>query len=170
MAKGLPRLDSGLRARHSSAMADEPNKKPDPIEDVRKGLGLLFRAAKNAASELPTGKLEDALMTGVREVGRAVENVASTIEREVFGAKHTKSAKDESAKVDEQPAPHEASAASAASSAQDVTPTNPTANAENVADGDGRPAPNANANANANAENEPAHQGADVNDGPNEET
>lgn len=67
-------------------------KKPDPIEDVREGLGLLFRAAKNAVRELPTDKLEESLKTGVREVSRAVENVAGAIEREVFGAKKNEGA------------------------------------------------------------------------------
>lgn len=83
-------------------MSDE--KKPDPIEDVRKGLGLLFRAAKNAVSELPTGKVEEAVATGLREVGRAVESVASTIEREVFksgGAKEPAKSSEASA----EPAP-----------------------------------------------------------------
>ena len=51
---------------------------------MRKGLGLLFRAAKTAVDSLPTGKLEDVVMSGAREVGRAVENVADTIDRELF--------------------------------------------------------------------------------------
>src|SRR5579859_1281494 len=63
-------------------MSDE---KPNPLEDVRKGLGLLFRAAKTAAQKLPTTKVEEVVATGAREVGRAIENVATTIEREVFG-------------------------------------------------------------------------------------
>ena len=58
--------------------------KPNPIEDVRKGLGLLFRAAKTAAQKLPTKNIEEVVVTGAKEVGRAVENVAQTIEREVF--------------------------------------------------------------------------------------
>lgn len=63
-------------------MSDE---KPNPLEDVRKGLGLLFRAAKTAAQKLPTTKVEEVVATGAREVTRAIENVATTIEREVFG-------------------------------------------------------------------------------------
>lgn len=64
----------------------DPNdpKNPDPIEDVRKGLGLLFRAARSVVREVPKEKIEEAVSTGLREVGRAVESVASTIEREVF--------------------------------------------------------------------------------------
>jgi hypothetical protein len=66
-------------------MTDE--KKPDPIEDIRAGLGLLFRAAKTAVDEFPTEKLEDAVKQGVREVGRAIENVTTAIEGQVTGKK-----------------------------------------------------------------------------------
>ncbi|MGH7286050.1 MAG: hypothetical protein ACRELY_31400 [Polyangiaceae bacterium] len=65
-------------------MSDENQKKPDPIEDVRKGLGLLFRAAKTAVSDLPTDKVEAAVVSGVKEVGKALENVAQAIDKEVF--------------------------------------------------------------------------------------
>jgi hypothetical protein len=67
---------------------DKPDKpdpiKPDPIEDVRKGLGLLFRAAKGAYEQLPTRKVEDAVLTGAREVGRAIENVTEVIDKQLF--------------------------------------------------------------------------------------
>ena len=63
-------------------MTDE---KPTPLQDVRKGLGLLFRAAKTAVERLPTGGVEEVVVTSAREVGRAIENVATAIEREVFG-------------------------------------------------------------------------------------
>ncbi len=61
--------------------------KPNPIEDVRKGLGLLFRAARTTLEKLPTRDLEEVVTTGVREVGRAIENVGKTIERDMFGGK-----------------------------------------------------------------------------------
>jgi hypothetical protein len=64
------------------AMKDE---KPTPLQDVRKGLGLLFRAARTAVEKWPAGGVESVVTTSAREVGRALENVASTIEREVFG-------------------------------------------------------------------------------------
>jgi hypothetical protein len=67
-----------------SVMSDE---KPNPLDDVRKGLGLLFRAAKTAAEKLPTKDLEEVVVTSAREVGRALENVGRTLEREVFGKK-----------------------------------------------------------------------------------
>jgi hypothetical protein len=62
-------------------MSDDPN----PFSDVRRGLGLLLRAARTAARKLPTTDLEDVVATSAREVGRALENVAVAIEREVFG-------------------------------------------------------------------------------------
>lgn len=65
-------------------MNDAPQKKPDPIEDVRKGLELLLRAATTAVNSLPTDKLETAVVSGVKEVGRAIENVAHAIDKEVF--------------------------------------------------------------------------------------
>ena len=61
--------------------------KPNPIDDVRKGLGLLFRAAKTAVEKLPTKDVEQAVVSTAREVGRAVENVATTLERQVLGKK-----------------------------------------------------------------------------------
>jgi hypothetical protein len=65
-------------------MSDDKPDKPDPIEDVRKGLGLLFRAAKGALDQLPTRKVEDAVLTGAREVGRAIENVTGAIDKQFF--------------------------------------------------------------------------------------
>lgn len=70
---------------HDGPMSDE--KKPDPVDDLKKGLGLLFRAAKTAVDELQTGKLEEAVKTGAREVGRAIENVTSTIDEQIFHGK-----------------------------------------------------------------------------------
>lgn len=63
------------------------DEKPNPIEDIRKGLGLLFRAAKTTVEKIPTKDLEDVVVTTAREVGRAVENVGKTIEREVIRVK-----------------------------------------------------------------------------------
>jgi hypothetical protein len=59
--------------------------KPTPLQDVRKGLGLLFRAAKTAVGKLPAGGVEEVVATSAREVGRAIENVATAIELQVFG-------------------------------------------------------------------------------------
>src|SRR5580658_5664555 len=60
------------------------DEKPNPLEDLRKGLGLLFRAAKTTIEKIPTGELEEAVMTGAKEVGRAIENVAHTVEQQVL--------------------------------------------------------------------------------------
>ena len=59
-------------------MSDE---KPNPLADVKQGLGLLFRAAKTAVERLPTDKIEEAVTTSAREVGRAVETVHHEIEK-----------------------------------------------------------------------------------------
>ena len=62
--------------------------KPSPFEDVRRGLGLLFRAARTTVERLPKTDLEEAVVTSAREVGRALENVGMVLEREVFGKKN----------------------------------------------------------------------------------
>jgi hypothetical protein len=82
------------------------DQKPDPFEDVRKGLGLLFRAARTTLEKLPTKDIEQVVVTTAREVGRAVENVGKTIERDVFGGKgeakaQPRVATDEAAKSEE---------------------------------------------------------------------
>jgi hypothetical protein len=59
--------------------------RPSPLSDVRKGLGLLFRAARTAVGSLETADLEEVVVTSAREVGRAIENVATALEREVLG-------------------------------------------------------------------------------------
>jgi hypothetical protein len=69
-------------------MPDDEN--PDAFDDVKKGLGLLFRAARTAVKKLPTEPIEKVVIDGAKEVGRAVENVANTIEKEVFGARGKK--------------------------------------------------------------------------------
>jgi hypothetical protein len=66
-------------------MGDE--NKPNPLDDVTKGLGLLFRAAKTTVERLPTEKIEDVVTEGAKEVGRAIETVGGVIEREILGKK-----------------------------------------------------------------------------------
>jgi uncharacterized protein YndB with AHSA1/START domain len=75
MGEGYARLDDLLTTLAGAH---------DPLEDVRQGLGLLFRAAKGAIEKLPTKEVETAVVSGAREVGRAIESVGKTIEREVF--------------------------------------------------------------------------------------
>jgi hypothetical protein len=60
--------------------------KPKPVDDLKEGLGLLFRAAKGAVERLPTDKLEkleDVAKDAAREVGRAFESIGNEIEKVV---------------------------------------------------------------------------------------
>ncbi|MFO0675451.1 MAG: hypothetical protein U0169_02880 [Polyangiaceae bacterium] len=65
----------------------EPKKTPDPMEDLREGLGLLFRAARTAVEKLPTKDLEEAVVSGAKEVERAVKSVAEAVESQFAGRK-----------------------------------------------------------------------------------
>ncbi len=56
------------------------------MSGVRSGVRVVETAAKTAAAKMPADKLEDAVVTGVREVGRAIESVATTLQREVLGS------------------------------------------------------------------------------------
>ncbi len=58
-------------------MSDE---KPKPVDDLKQGLGLLFRAAKGAIDKIPTDKIESAVKESAKEVGKAVETVAGQID------------------------------------------------------------------------------------------
>ena len=104
-------LDTGAERAHVDvAMSDD---RPSPLADVTKGLGLLFRAARTAVSRLPKGDLEEAVATSAREVGRAIENVASTLEREVLGLR------------DRRPRPGSTGAAKGSEPAPDQAPEKP---------------------------------------------
>ncbi len=102
------------------------DEKSDPLDDVKKGLGLLFRAAKTAAKNLPTQPIEKVVLDSAREVGRAVENVASSIEKEMFGDRSDRKKNDTSKTNDAPPpadaAPTEASAARTPASPPAVSP------------------------------------------------
>ncbi len=53
-------------------MTDEEKKPdPDPVEDLRAGLGLLFRAARGAVEKIPTHKIEELVKEGTDKVGKA---------------------------------------------------------------------------------------------------
>lgn len=93
-------------------MAPMTDENEDPLADLKKGIGLLFRAAKSAAHKIPKDKIEDAfkssveelhkaveklptekiegtLKTSLQEMGRAFVSVATTLEREVTGTKRS---------------------------------------------------------------------------------
>jgi hypothetical protein len=79
-----------------------PDEKPNPIEDIRQGLGLLFRAAKTTLEKSPTGEIEEAVNSGAKEVGRAIENVTQAVEEQILrkpSARHPDAA--EAPKTDE---------------------------------------------------------------------
>lgn len=65
--------------------SDKPSDKPNPVDDLKQGFGLLFRAAKGAVEKLPgqvTAKnIEEAVKDGVTEVGKAFETVAGEVDK-----------------------------------------------------------------------------------------
>lgn len=75
----LATLDSPTgRGHHPRTMSDE---KPKPVDDLKQGLNLLFRAAKGAVEKLPTDKIEGAVKDGAKEVGKAFESVANELDK-----------------------------------------------------------------------------------------
>ena len=99
----------------------KPSPEDDPIADLKRGVGLLFRAAKSAAhnakdsvqtekverafksgvdelhkaiDRLQADKLEGALKTSLQEIGRAFGNVAQTLERELTDKDHRRDEED----------------------------------------------------------------------------
>jgi hypothetical protein len=108
-ARLIPHLDTVHCSVHLWIMPDdEKPETPDAIDDVKKGLGLLFRAARTAVKKLPTEPIEKVVIDGAKEVGRAVENVASTIEKEIREATRGKSAPPPSETQAKADAPHDA--------------------------------------------------------------
>ena len=59
----------------------ERDAKTSPLDDLRAGLGLLFRAARSAVEQLPTDRIEGAVKEGAKEVEKAMETVASEVEK-----------------------------------------------------------------------------------------
>src|SRR5260221_8900379 len=59
-------------------MSDD-QQKPKPVEDLREGLGLLWRAAKGAAEKVPVEKVEDVAKDAAKEMGRAVETIGDEV-------------------------------------------------------------------------------------------
>jgi hypothetical protein len=57
--------------------------KPKPVDDLKHGLGLLFRAAKGAVESLPTDKIEDVAKDAAKEVSRAFESLGSEIDKAI---------------------------------------------------------------------------------------
>ncbi len=68
----------------ANTTTQEGSKKSDPIDDVREGLGLLFRAAKSTIERLPTKDLEKGVTEGVQEVGKAIGRVVDALSKEIL--------------------------------------------------------------------------------------
>jgi len=96
-------------------MSDE-KPKSDPVDDLKQGLGLLFRAAKGAVEKLPTDKVEDVAKDAAKEVARAFETIGHEVEK-VISPNASKKAS--------QPAPTEAK--TDAPAAGDAKPGDPDA-------------------------------------------
>jgi hypothetical protein len=62
-----------------TAMSDD--EKPKPLDDLKQGLGLLFRAAKGAAEKLPVDKVENVAKDAAKEMGRAVETIGDELDK-----------------------------------------------------------------------------------------
>jgi hypothetical protein len=60
-------------------MGDDPKSKP--LDDLKEGLGLIFRAAKGAVERLPTDKVEDVAKDAVKQVGSAFETIGSEVDK-----------------------------------------------------------------------------------------
>ena len=76
---GLP-LQGAASWPSSPDMSDE-KPKTDPVDDLKQGLGLLFRAAKGAVEKLPTDKVEDVAKDAAKEVARAFETIGHEVEK-----------------------------------------------------------------------------------------
>ncbi|MDB4946464.1 MAG: hypothetical protein JWP97_5998 [Labilithrix sp.] len=57
------------------------SEKPKPVDDLKQGLNLLFRAAKTAVESIPTDKIEGAIKDGAKEVSKAFEQVANEVDK-----------------------------------------------------------------------------------------
>lgn len=55
--------------------------KPKPVDDLKEGLGLIFRAAKGAVDSLPTDKVENAAKDAAKEIGRAFESLGNEVDK-----------------------------------------------------------------------------------------
>jgi hypothetical protein len=62
--------------------------KPKPVDDLKQGLNLLFRAAKGAVDKIPTDKIEGAVKDGAKEVGKAFESVANELDKAFTSVTH----------------------------------------------------------------------------------
>jgi hypothetical protein len=90
-------------------MSDE-KPKSDPVDDLKQGLGLLFRAAKGAVEKLPTDKVEDVAKDAAKEVARAFETIGHEVERVISPNKKSSQPPPADAKTGSTPPAGEAAA------------------------------------------------------------
>lgn len=79
-----------LRFAHIASMREGMAARK-PTDDLKEGLFLLYRAARGAAREIDTKKIERALTDGTRELARVMNNVGNTLNAELektFGVTH----------------------------------------------------------------------------------
>lgn len=60
-------------------MSDD--KKAKPLDDLKEGLGLLFRAAKGAVEQLPTDKVEAVAKDAAKQVGKTFDTIGTEMDK-----------------------------------------------------------------------------------------
>ena|GEM_PF-1215163 len=69
-------------------MSDDKQK---PVDDLKQGLGLLFRAVKGAVERIPTEQIESAVKDGAKEFGRAIDSFSTELDKAFHKASGTSS-------------------------------------------------------------------------------
>jgi hypothetical protein len=85
-------------------MSDD--KPANPLEDLKQGLGLIFKAAKGAVEKIPTEKVEGVAKDAAKEINRAFETVGNEIDK-AFGHKPTPPPAEAKKAEEEAPKPEE---------------------------------------------------------------
>jgi len=75
--------ENRIATEYTCGMTDEEKKENDPVEDLRAGLGLLFRAARGAVEKIPSHKIEELVKEGTDKVGKAFHKVPTEKVEEV---------------------------------------------------------------------------------------
>jgi hypothetical protein len=70
------------------------------VDDLKQGLGLLFRAAKVAVEKIPTDKVEDVAKDAAKEVARAFETIGHEVEKVISPNKKSSAPPPPEAKTD----------------------------------------------------------------------
>jgi hypothetical protein len=62
-------------------MSDDKKQPPRPLDDLKEGLGLLFRAAKGAVEQFPTEKVEETAKEAAKQVGKTFEVIGNEMDK-----------------------------------------------------------------------------------------